>query len=339
MLPSLESSRKLEEKYNRHLQRQVALITKLTDQIIRDLPTILTKAGVEPPPRKDSPERFDAWEVDPYYDPETGQAFYAGLLPELDTHPVIDLGDDDALPFIAPLAFRSDARKARNFQVVDQVIDRFRIEYGKGFAEGGARAFLETLDKDVAADNLRKWKRHAKEAAKASTRLSEAAVSFAVSESSGLAVNPRRRFISRNINLIKFEGRGRIPAIPARHAKVLKRVLRDGINRQLRVESIRDKLTELNGVTRRRAETIARDQVGKYHGQMMQERQSKLGVDSYFWRTVRDELVRDEHEEREGDEFQWDLPPSDGHPGQPVNCRCSAEPNIEAVFASLEKAA
>lgn len=336
-LPSLESSRRIENKYNKFLQQQVRLIDKLTAKIIRELPAIIARAAKKKPGRKDSVDRFDAWEVDPYYDPGTGRAFYAELIPELDTHPTIEVGDADDLPFVAPLALRSDAEtRAFDFRVIDDVIKDFRIQYGKGVSEVGAQQFLEGLEIDVEKESARQWRAHTSEAAKASKRVSEAAVQFAVSESSGLAVNPRRKFISQNIKLINLKGGTRVPGIPDRHARVMRQVLKDGIGRQLRVESIRDKLKHLQGITKRRAETIARDQIGKYHGQMMEERQAKLGVRSYIWRTVGDERVREEHEERDDVVFRWDKPPKDGHPGQPVNCRCSAEPNLEGELAHLE---
>lgn len=85
-------------------------------------------------------------------------------------------------------------------------------------------------------------------------------------------------------------------------------------------------LVEEFGVTSRRAELIARDQVGKLNGQLTQLRQEDIGVDSYTWRGVLDSRERITHVEREGKVFQWDKPPDDGHPGQPVQCRCTAEP-------------
>ena len=38
-----------------------------------------------------------------------------------------------------------------------------------------------------------------------------------------------------------------------------------------------------------------------------------------------DERERAHHVDREGKEFNWDKPPDDGHPGQPILCRCYAE--------------
>lgn len=87
-------------------------------------------------------------------------------------------------------------------------------------------------------------------------------------------------------------------------------------------------IVEEFGVASRRAELIARDQVGKLNGQLTELRQTDIGVDSYVWRGVLDSRERPEHVAREGKVFRWDQPPDDGHPGQPIQCRCIAEPNL-----------
>lgn len=84
-------------------------------------------------------------------------------------------------------------------------------------------------------------------------------------------------------------------------------------------------------IPRNRARLIARDQTSKLQGQLTRERQIDAGIDSYLWRGVLDERERDLHVEREGQQFKWTEPPSDGHPGQPIQCRCWAE----GVFPKL----
>lgn len=91
-------------------------------------------------------------------------------------------------------------------------------------------------------------------------------------------------------------------------------------------------IRETFDLPRNRAKLIARDQIGKLNGQLTMARQKNIGVESYVWRTSLDERVREEHKAREGEKFSWDEPPKDGHPGNPINCRCSAE----AVFPDLE---
>lgn len=94
-------------------------------------------------------------------------------------------------------------------------------------------------------------------------------------------------------------------------------------------------LVDRFGVSDSRAELIARDQVGKLHAGLNEERQRELGVEGYVWRTSADERVRPEHAAREGKRFRWSDPPADGHPGQPYNCRCEAAPDLEALMERL----
>ncbi len=81
------------------------------------------------------------------------------------------------------------------------------------------------------------------------------------------------------------------------------------------------------GVAESRAAFIARDQIAKLNGKVVQQRQQGLGVKRYRWRTVGDERVRDSHRAHDGKIFEWSKPPpGTGHPGHDFNCRCFAEP-------------
>jgi SPP1 gp7 family putative phage head morphogenesis protein len=82
-----------------------------------------------------------------------------------------------------------------------------------------------------------------------------------------------------------------------------------------------------------RSQLIARDQVGKLYGQVNAARQRELGVAKFIWNTVGDDRVRDEHAERDGQEYSYDDPPDGELPGEPVMCRCWAEP----VFDGLDE--
>lgn len=102
-----------------------------------------------------------------------------------------------------------------------------------------------------------------------------------------------------------------------------------------RHEVLAKRLVERGLVAESRARLIARDQIEKLNGQLTERRQRALGVDRYVWRTVGDERVRDEHEARDGQTFAWSDPPSDGHPGEPINCRCWAEPILDETEAEV----
>lgn len=99
-----------------------------------------------------------------------------------------------------------------------------------------------------------------------------------------------------------------------------------------RSNSIADKIQGRLGVAESRARLIAVDQINKLNGDLTRNRQINLGFERYIWRTSRDEVVRPEHREREGRVFSWDDPPPDGHPGQPIRCRCHAEPVFDDLL-------
>lgn len=93
--------------------------------------------------------------------------------------------------------------------------------------------------------------------------------------------------------------------------------------------ALADEIRARFGVAERHARLIARDQVSKFHGSLNHTRQRELGINKFIWRTVGDERVRDEHDELDGEEFDYDDPPEEGLPSEPVLCRCSAEPVFE----------
>ena len=94
----------------------------------------------------------------------------------------------------------------------------------------------------------------------------------------------------------------------------------------------KDLIAEIQAITEKgksRAELIARDQLGKLHGQINRRKQESLGIDEYEWETSHDERVRDSHRALQGKVFSWSKPPPEGHPGYPIRCRCIALPVID----------
>lgn len=128
---------------------------------------------------------------------------------------------------------------------------------------------------------------------------------------------------------------------------------------------LRRQIRESGGIGERRAKLIARDQVGKLQGALHEARQKDLGIESYVWRTSRDERVtgnpgglypdapddsttHGDHHAREGRRFSWAKSGgrlvevlkdgktrvtefADGHPGEPIQCRCVSEPILEGL--------
>lgn len=136
-------------------------------------------------------------------------------------------------------------------------------------------------------------------------------------------------FVRRNVALVK--------SIPKTHFERLENTIREGLNANMRVETLAKTLQDrfisspgkVVGPTAQ-ARLIARDQVLKYNGQLTQLRHEEAGIEKYIWRTAGDERVRDSHARLEGTTQSWDDPPEVGHPGDDYECRCYAEPILNS---------
>lgn len=132
-------------------------------------------------------------------------------------------------------------------------------------------------------------------------------------------------WVALNVDLIK--------SLPSRYFDDVGLHVYDAIESGTRHETLAKTLEARYEIPLNQAALIVRDQVGKLYGELNQARQENLGIRKYIWRTSNDNRVRPEHEDREGDPFSWDDPPSDGHPGYPIQCRCNAEPDFSDVLS------
>ena len=98
-----------------------------------------------------------------------------------------------------------------------------------------------------------------------------------------------------------------------------------------------ENIQELAGSTLKRARFIARDQMSKFNNSLNRIRQENLGITRYRWRTAGDSRVSEDHAANNRKVFEWANPPPTGHPGERPNCRCTAEPYLEDIWASLNR--
>lgn len=131
-------------------------------------------------------------------------------------------------------------------------------------------------------------------------------------------------FTEENVALIK--------TVPKRFFAEVEAQVPQAVRAGMRAKDLAGIIAERYGVSETNAARIANDQIGKFYGALNQVRQTALGITSYIWHTVGDNRVRDEHDDREGDEFDWSDPPEDGHPGEPINCRCWPEPVLDDLL-------
>lgn len=101
-----------------------------------------------------------------------------------------------------------------------------------------------------------------------------------------------------------------------------------GLSTQDLARQIQAKSGDASRKGRNNATRIARDQIGSLNSQITQSRYQAAGIERYVWTTSRDEVVRPEHVELDGQSFEVGGAgaPGEGHPGEPINCRCVARP-------------
>jgi SPP1 gp7 family putative phage head morphogenesis protein len=136
-------------------------------------------------------------------------------------------------------------------------------------------------------------------------------------------------FVRENVDLVK--------TVPERYFDSLRETVSTAFEEGWHVDQLADEIALRGDVAESDARRIARDQIGKLNAQVNQDRQEALGVTGYVWRGALDARERDEHREREGQHFEWDDPPEDGHPGEPIQCRCYAEPDLSAIVGGLDE--
>jgi SPP1 gp7 family putative phage head morphogenesis protein len=134
-------------------------------------------------------------------------------------------------------------------------------------------------------------------------------------------------FVESNVALIK--------SIPEQAFTQVETLVQQAVRGGARHEQLAQDIAGRFDVAESRASLIARDQTLKFYGELNKARQTALGVEAYIWRATPDSRTRPEHEERDGKRYLWSEPPADGHPGAAVNCRCSAEPDLESALEAL----
>lgn len=144
--------------------------------------------------------------------------------------------------------------------------------------------------------------------------------------------------IKNNVELIK--------SVPEKYFEHIQKSIHQGFEKGQSTMQIAREIQAVSGVTERRAELIARDQLGTVYAEVTQQRQENLGIKRFKWQTVHDERVRDSHRAIDGRIFNWDEG-AVGYdvaeevkgllPGEDFNCRCVAAPVDEDIFELFDR--
>jgi SPP1 gp7 family putative phage head morphogenesis protein len=132
--------------------------------------------------------------------------------------------------------------------------------------------------------------------------------------------------VNMNVALIK--------TIAPQYLEQVENAIYTGLRTGADGSSLKKMVMDINGQNYNRAKLIARDQLQKFNAALAQSRQQAIGIDGYIWRTSGDERVRESHMQNDGQRFSWNAPPAEtGNPGEDINCRCTAEPDLSAIVA------
>jgi SPP1 gp7 family putative phage head morphogenesis protein len=146
----------------------------------------------------------------------------------------------------------------------------------------------------------------------------------------GLDVFAEDPAFDRKLNTFAAENVRLIKKMTREHMTRIGGIVTNGLVQGRSTSALRKQIEQAAGIPKRRAQLIARDQIASLNSQITRSRQQANGITHFTWRTVGDERVRDEHEDIDGQRFTWASGhPTEGFPGGPINCRCTAEPVLE----------
>ena len=119
--------------------------------------------------------------------------------------------------------------------------------------------------------------------------------------------------------------------------RLLRQWERNGVPSQIPIDRVKKNGERVLVSTEKHARLVAHDQLNKLNARLNQTRQEAAGITEFVWTTRGDDRVREEHAAIDGNRYTWAAGhPTEGLPGEPVNCRCSATPvvNDEQVLLS-----
>lgn len=123
-----------------------------------------------------------------------------------------------------------------------------------------------------------------------------------------------------------------IKSIPNQYLDKVEVLVHNALQTGQTNQELADEIKKLGHSTEKRARLIARDQMAKVNADINETRQLALGVETYTYMTASDDRVRPLCKSHHGNTYRWDTPPSGGHPGKKIGCRCTALPNYEDIL-------
>lgn len=101
------------------------------------------------------------------------------------------------------------------------------------------------------------------------------------------------------------------------------------------VQEVVKQYQERFNVNQRRADFVARNEIGNLNAELTRQTHQAAGVQSFKWLDSGDERVRELHEQISGQEFSYpEGHPTEGLPGEPFGCRCVPRPVFDSALSA-----
>jgi len=179
----------------------------------------------------------------------------------------------------------------------------------------------------------------------------------------GMVYDPQEPWVQKAIGDWTATNRQLVKSLVGEHLSRMETMALDAVTNGKRPEQLLMDILKTNKMSYNRARLIARDQIGKLTGQLVEKRSLAMGLDTYTWRTAMDERVRGNpggryptarpsHWGAEGKVGVYGKPgiwivegkevprgPNDPlePPGQPVQCRCLAQSRWEDLIKPIDQ--
>lgn len=145
--------------------------------------------------------------------------------------------------------------------------------------------------------------------------------------------------IAEKVNAMTTENVQLIESIRSQYLDKVQNAVTQSLVKGTLNKDLVQQIKDIGKTTEKRAAFIARDQSSKLNAALTQARHEEVGIKKYMWSTSGDERVRESHEEKDGQIFEYSNPPADtGHPGHDFNCRCVAIPVLDDVVKASSNA-
>lgn len=217
------------------------------------------------------------------------------------------------LPRVDGVPYYDTTRRWDNADHIKQLLDDIKAQMGKALDIPKVKQVLRAQESAVQAHSEREFHKQTK-----------AALGVDIFARDPKQVTRAAAYVTGNVE--------RVQNLAAETANKLSAAILQAVQDGKSYDDLSADLADQFGFAESRAATIARDQIGKLYGQINADRQKALGLSKFIWRTSNDGRVREEHAALEGEVFSYDDPPAEGLPGEPINCRCHAEPYFDDLL-------